>query len=161
MHAMLHRIYRVQDVAAGLAEVWEYFSNPVNLNALTPENMDFEIVRNDFERMVQGQLIGYRVRFMPLLRSRWLTEIAHVREPEYFVDEQRLGPYTFWYHEHLFESIPGGTRITDRVTYELPFGLLGNLVHAVWVGPRLKSIFDYRQTIVKNLFGSQDPDKKI
>lgn len=153
---MLHRIHRTQEVPAGLEEVWDYFSNPVNLNALTPEDMDFEIIRNDFERMVQGQLIEYQVRFMPLLRSRWLTEIAHVREQAYFVDEQRLGPYRFWYHEHLFEALPGGTRITDRVTYELPFGPLGDLVHAVWVGPRLKSIFDYRQTRISALFGAEN-----
>jgi len=152
---MLQRIHRTQDVPAGLDEVWEYFSNPLNLNALTPEDMDFEIIRNDFKQMVQGQLIEYRVKFMPLLRSRWLTEIAHVRQRAYFVDEQRLGPYRFWYHEHLFEAVPGGTRITDRVTYELPFGPLGDLVHALWVGPRLKSIFDYRQTRISALFGAE------
>lgn len=116
--------------------------------------MLFEIVRNDSTEMHPGQLIEYRVRFMPVVRSRWLTEIAHVHHQTYFVDEQRIGPYRFWYHEHGFEEVNAGTRITDRVTYELPFGLLGDLVHLVWVKQRLDNIFNYRSEKIKQLFGS-------
>ena len=104
--------------------------------------------------MHPGQLIEYRVKFMPLFRSRWLTEITHAQEPTYFVDEQRIGPYRFWYHEHLFKTVQSGTRITDRVTYELPFGLLGDLVHQVWVKNRLNGIFEYRAEKINRLFGS-------
>ncbi|MFN2146018.1 MAG: SRPBCC family protein [Anaerolineales bacterium] len=151
---MLHRLTRTQTAAASIEQIWEYFSQPANLNVLTPPDMHFEIIHNDSPRMHPGQLIEYRVKFMPLLRSRWLTEITHVRELAYFVDEQRIGPYRFWYHEHLFQAVPGGTRITDRVTYELPFGPLGNLVHVIWVKHRLNGIFNYRAQKIEQLFGS-------
>jgi ligand-binding SRPBCC domain-containing protein len=151
---MLYRLERSQTVPAKLDEVWDYFSRPENLNELTPPDMDFEIVHFDGEAMYAGQLIEYRVRFMPLLRSRWLTEIAHVREQSYFVDEQRIGPYRFWYHEHLFRPVDSGTEIGDRVSYGLPFGPLGALVHAVWVQQRLEGIFDYRAEKIAQLFGT-------
>lgn len=116
--------------------------------------MHFKIVYNQSDEMHTGQLIEYRVRFMPLLRSRWLTEIAHVEDKAYFVDEQRIGPYRFWYHEHCFESTEEGSIITDRVTYELPFGPLGDLVHMVWVKNRLDDIFNFRTEKITQLFGS-------
>lgn len=150
---MIHRLQRGQSVPAGLEEVWAYFSVPENLNELTPPDMHFRIISNTAAQMAAGQLIEYRVRFMPVVRSRWLTEIAHVRELAYFVDEQRIGPYRFWHHQHHFEPIPGGTRNRDEVTYELPFGGLGDLVHAVWVRRRLNHIFDYRQQKIAELFG--------
>lgn len=151
---MIHQLTREQVVPAPLDEVWEYFATPKNLNEMTPPDMRFEIIYGGEGAMFQGQLIAYRVQIMPLIKSRWLTEIAHVEEKVYFVDEQRIGPYRFWYHEHRFEAVDGGTRITDQVTYELPFGPLGALLHAIWVGPRLKSIFNYRREIVTTLFGA-------
>jgi len=84
----------------------------------------------------------------------WLTEIAHVREKEYFVDEQRVGPYRFWYHEHKFEPVAGGVKMTDHVTYAAPFGFLGDLVNAVWIRRRLDAIFDFRHRRIIELFGS-------
>lgn len=103
--------------------------------------------------MLQGQLIEYRVQFMPFVKSLWLTEIAHVREGSCFVDEQRIGPYRLWVHEHSFEAVDGGTQIADQVTYVMPFGFLGEIVHALWVGHRLKGIFDFRKQKVQELFG--------
>jgi ligand-binding SRPBCC domain-containing protein len=150
---MIQRLYRQQLVSASLDEVWAYFATPKNLDEMTPEDMKFEIVHSGNEKMFQGQLIEYCVQFMPLMKSRWLTEIAHVQEGAYFVDEQRIGPYRFWYHEHRFEAVEGGTQITDQITYDLPFGILGDIVHALWVRGRLKGIFDFRHKKVKELFG--------
>ncbi len=150
---MIHRLTRQQVVPAPLGEVWAYFATPKNLNEMTPPNMHFEIVHGGEVTMFQGQLIEYRVQFMPMLKSRWLTEIAHVENEAYFVDEQRIGPYRFWYHEHRFEAVTGGTRIHDQITYALPFGPLGDLVHAIWVGPRLHSVFDFRRDKIEELFG--------
>ena len=151
---MLYRLYRSQTVAAPLDEVWEYFSKPENLNELTPPDMDFEIVHYATEEMAAGQLIEYRVKFMPIFRSRWLTEIAHVEYQAYFVDEQRVGPYRFWYHEHHFTSVEAGTMITDHVTYALPFGIIGRMVHSLWVRRRLEGIFHYRAEKITQLFGT-------
>ncbi len=151
---MIHRLERKQFVPAPLDEVWAYFATPANLNEMTPPDMHFEIIQGGEGEMCQGQLIEYRVQFMPVIKSRWLTEIAHVVERSYFVDEQRVGPYAFWYHEHNFEPLENGTQIQDLVTYQLPFGVLGDIAHALWVSPRLESIFDYRQQKVTQLFGA-------
>ena len=150
---MIHRLLRQQVVPAAIDDVWAYFATPHNLNEITPPNMNFEIIHGGMEKMFPGQLIEYRVQFIPLFKSHWLTEIAHVEENHYFVDEQRRGPYRFWYHEHLFTPTNEGTQIMDHVTYELPFGLLGESVHALWVKMRLKNIFDYREIKIKHLFG--------
>lgn len=154
---MLHRLTRQQIVPAPLETVWAFFATPDNLNVITPDDLNFEILHSGSKRMYAGQLIEYRVQFMPLFKSRWLTEIAHLEEKVSFVDEQRIGPYRFWYHQHQFEPVPGGTCITDQVTYELPFGPLGELVHAVWVGPQLAYIFDTRRERVAAIFGPEPP----
>ncbi len=150
---MIHRLYHQQIIKAPLEEVWAYFATPENLNEMTPDDMKFEIIHGDEGKMFQGQTIEYRVQFMPLIKSLWLTEIAHVNEGSYFVDEQQIGPYRLWYHEHRFEAVDGGTQITDQVTYVMPFSFLGDIVHALWVKNRLKGIFDFRQKKVTELFG--------
>lgn len=140
-------------VPADLERVWAYFSTPRNLNEMTPSDMRFEFVRGGEEPMYAGQMIEYKVSILPGVRVRWLTEISHVREKVYFIDEQRVGPYRLWIHEHRFESTAQGTHILDRVTYQLPFGILGNLAHALFVRKRLKAIFDFRRRQVQALFG--------
>ncbi len=152
---MIHRLYREQVIPSPLENVWEYFCDPQNLNVITPPDMNFEILSGDGVRMYEGQLIEYRVEFIKGLRSRWLTEISHVRQCEYFVDEQRIGPYRFWYHEHMFAATPSGTVMKDRVTYAVPMGFLGDLLDGIWIAKRLKYIFEYRQKIIIDLFGGE------
>lgn len=149
---MIRTLERTQFLRADPTAVWAYFSTPQYLNALTPRDMHFEIL-GEPAPMYQGQLIAYRIRVAPGVRLNWLTEIRHVREGRYFVDEQRRGPYALWYHEHSFEPKDGGVLMTDRVTYALPFGPLGDLVHALWVGRQLRWIFDYRREAVTKIFG--------
>ena len=151
---MINYLHREQIIPAPIEAVWEFVCAPQNLNTITPPDMNFEIIAGGDAKMYEGQMIEYRVEFIRGVRSLWLTEIAHVRENEYFVDEQRVGPYRFWYHEHRFENVQGGVKMTDHVTYVLPFGPLGDVVHAVWVRNRLKSIFDFRVQEIENLFGS-------
>lgn len=150
---MIHTLIREQVIPASLRDVWRYFCDPRNLNALTPPDMNFEIVRGADTAMYEGQLIEYRVEFLRAVRSLWLTEISHVRDCEYFVDEQRLGPYCFWYHEHIFEENPSGTKMVDQVTYAVPFGFLGELLNRYWIAHRLNGIFDYRRQAILALFG--------
>ena len=149
---MIHRLHRTQVVPAPLDDIWAYFSSPKNLNAMTPPHMKFEIIHGGDNMMFQGQMIEYRVQLVPMISSRWLTEITVVEEKVFFVDEQRIGPYRFWHHEHRFETIKGGTSITDQVTYELPFGPLGDLVHSAWVRNQLKLIFNYRHEQMQEIF---------
>ncbi len=141
-------------IPAPREEVWRYFSDPKNLNEITPPDMNFEICAGGEAQMYAGQLIEYRVEFIRGLRSLWLTEIAQVRPGEYFVDEQRVGPYRFWYHEHRFEEHPAGTKMIDHVTYMIPFGWLGDMLNALWIRNRLKAIFDFRQQKITSLFGA-------
>jgi len=151
---MIHYLHREQNIPADIQSVWEYFSEPKNLNAITPPDMNFEIVAGGEERMREGQMIEYRVEFLRGIKSLWLTEIAHVRELEYFVDEQRVGPYRFWYHEHRFEKMPGGVKMTDRVTYSAPLGFLGDIVTVFWIQKKLNHIFDFRYQKISEIFGS-------
>ena len=150
---MIHYLHREQFIHAPLEKVWAYFADPKNLNAITPPDMNFEIRAGGDDAMYEGQVIEYRVEFVRGIRSLWLTEIAHVRANEYFVDEQRVGPYRFWYHEHRFASAAGGVTMTDHVTYAAPFGVLGDIVNALWIRRRLNAIFDYRTKRIAELFG--------
>ena len=151
---MIHTLHREQVIPTSVEVLWGYFSAPQNLNDMTPPDMNFQIVMGGDVKMYEGQIIEYRVEFIRGIRSLWLTEIAHVREKEYFVDEQRVGPYRFWYHEHKFEPVAGGVKMTDHVTYAAPFGFLGDLVNAVWIRRRLDAIFDFRHRRIIELFGS-------
>lgn len=150
---MIHYLQREQVIPAPREQVWEYFCNPYNLNGITPPDMNFDIIAGGDVKMYAGQLVEYRVQFIKGVRSLWLTEIAHVRHCEYFVDEQCMGPYRFWYHEHHFRDTALGTCMTDRVTYMIPFGFLGDLLTARWIRRRLDQIFDYRSRKIREIFG--------
>jgi ligand-binding SRPBCC domain-containing protein len=150
---MIHVLYREQVIPASIARVWAFFCNPYNLNTITPPDMNFEIVAGGGSAMREGQIIEYRVEFVWGVRTVWLTEIAHVRDGEYFVDEQRVGPYRFWYHEHCFEPVAEGVKMTDRVTYAAPHGFLGDAMNHLWIRGRLEEIFEYRRVKIIELFG--------
>ena len=154
VEGMIHYLEREQVIPGTMKDIWEFFCNPYNLNTITPPDMNFKIIKGGDRKLYPGQMIEYQVEFIRGIRSLWLTEITHVREGEFFVDEQRIGPYRLWHHEHIFESMNGGVKMTDRVTYVLPFWFLGDIVHAVWVGRRLKYIFDFRTQKTTELFGN-------
>jgi len=135
--------------------LWDFIATPQNLNLLTPPDLDFQIVSELPERMYNGLTIQYRIRIPWFGTHRWLTEIKHIREGMSFVDEQRLGPYRLWYHYHQVESLgTNKTKMIDHVTYALPFGLLGDIVHSLKVKQMLRDIFDYRRGKLLELFPS-------
>ena len=148
---MIQELHSSQFIPAPLGHVWTYFSDPKNLNELTPDSLRFEI-KSQPGLMYTGQMIAYRIRILPGIKVSWLTEIRHVKEEAYFVDEQRIGPYRIWYHEHRFVAQNGGVLMTDKVTYALPGGLLGELIHLVWVKRQLRQIFAYRTQKVNEIF---------
>lgn len=150
---MIYYLCREQLVPTSLEQIWGYFSDPGNLNELTPPDLRFKIISGAEGGMYEGQLIEYRVEFLPGMRSLWLTEISHVRQGEFFIDVQRMGPYRFWSHEHRFIVCPGGVLMQDKVTYAPPFGFLGDIVNALWIRRRLDEIFDYRARRITGLFG--------
>ena len=144
----------LQKLPLSLEESWFFFSSPANLKVLTPEHLGFEIT-NDLEnrKMYPGQIIAYIVRPLWGLPLEWVSEITHVQEPYYFIDEQRCGPYQIWHHEHRFASIPNGVEMSDVVYYKMPFGFLGNAFHSLKVKHDLEAIFSYRNAKLEKLFG--------
>ena len=150
---MIYTLHREQQIPAPLDRVWDYFATPRNLNEMTPPDMDFAFITGGDESMYAGQTIEYKVAILPGVRVRWLTQITHVQDEVSFIDEQRMGPYRLWIHEHRFQSVAGGVHMTDHVTYALPFGPLVDLVHGIFIRGRLQSIFDFRRAKVAALFG--------
>lgn len=142
-----------QIVHAPIEEVWSFFSTPKNLNALTPSDMAFEVTSGNVDRMYQGQIISYQIEILPKIKQSWVTEITHVQQKEFFVDEQRFGPYTMWHHEHHFQAIDAQTtQMNDIVSYKLPFGLLGKIITGKAIQNRVKAIFEYREKAVNEIF---------
>jgi len=151
---LIYTLHRQQLIPVPIERVWDYFATPRNLNEMTPPDMAFEFLQGGDEPMYAGQVIAYKVMIVPGVRVRWLTQITHVEPGKRFVDEQRLGPYRLWIHEHRFEPQPDGVQMSDLVTYALPFGPLGDLVHALYIRRRLAQIFDYRREKVNVLFAN-------
>ncbi|MEY2752566.1 MAG: SRPBCC family protein [Schleiferiaceae bacterium] len=150
----MYRIERTQVLPISLEEAWAFFSSPKNLAKITPKELGFVVHGNVPEVMYPGLFIEYTVSPLLGIPMRWVTEITHVREGSYFVDEQRVGPYAIWHHEHFFESVPGGVKMTDVVHYKVPLGILGNLVHPWLVRPKLEQIFSYRWAANERMFGT-------
>lgn len=150
----MHTLKRVSKLPIDLQTAWNFFSNPKNLKEITPEYMGFNITSAFFkEKMYPGMVITYKVTPLLTIPMRWMTEITQVKENEYFIDEQRVGPYKIWHHQHHFKAIEGGVEMTDIIDYVIPFGFLGRLLEPIVVQPKLKEIFNFREKRVKELFG--------
>ncbi|MFZ5433459.1 MAG: SRPBCC family protein [Calditrichota bacterium] len=148
----LYSIHETQTIPLSLADAWAFFSDPYNLEKITPPDLHL-VVENNVPHIIHpGMMITYRIRPFAGIASSWVTEITHVIEDRLFVDEQRFGPYRFWHHQHFFRETPGGTEIEDLVHYALPGGPLGQLVHALAVRRRLADIFAFRRAALARLF---------
>lgn len=151
----LYTLYREQRLPISLEEAWNFFSSPANLKKITPEYMGFEIISGyNEEKMFPGMIIEYIVKPVLNLPMRWVTEITHVKENKYFIDEQRFGPYKFWHHLHQFKLEDGKLIMIDKVNYSLPLGLIGRIAHSLFVRNRIEAIFNFRSKILKEIFKS-------
>jgi ligand-binding SRPBCC domain-containing protein len=149
----LHRLEYRQLLPISLDEAWDFFSRPQNLNEITPDDMQFEILTENIPRMYQGQIIQYNITPFPFVKMGWVTEITHVQDRYMFVDEQRFGPYAFWHHQHIFEEVENGVLMTDILHYRVPLGVVGKLVDQLVVERKVRSIFEYRFKVLENKFG--------
>lgn len=153
-----YQLVKTQKLPATLNEVWDFISSPANLKEITPKHMGFIITGNTGkEKMYPGMIIIYKVSPVLGIKLNWVTEITHVRELEYFVDEQRVGPYSMWHHQHKIEPIEGGVLMTDIVTYQPPLGIFGALANKMFIRNQLKQIFDYRTIALEKRFGVYAP----
>ena len=150
----IYSIKTVQNMPISLDEAWEFFSRPDNLKDITPSNLGFNIIsKHHGERMYAGQIIEYIVKPILGIPLYWMTEITQVANHQYFIDEQRFGPYSLWHHQHHFKEIEGGVEMTDIVHYKIPFWFLGEIAHALFVKKQVKNIFEYRFIATESKFG--------
>jgi len=149
----IYTLHSKQNLPISLDQAWEFLSNPSNLKTITPPYMGFKTLSGDDRDMFAGQIIQYIVTPVLGIPMKWVTEITHVQDKKYFVDEQRFGPYALWHHKHFLKEIPGGVEMEDIVDYKVPMGILGQLVHPFLVAPKLKEIFDFRTKKLIELFG--------
>jgi ligand-binding SRPBCC domain-containing protein len=150
---LVFRFSSKQQLPISVGEAWDFLSNPNNLKKITPDYMSFDVISGADRSMYAGQIIQYIVTPLFGIKTNWVTEITHLVEKEYFVDEQRFGPYSMWHHKHFIKSIDGGVEIEDIIDYKVPFGGLGRLFHPILVKPKLVEIFNFRTLKLVELFG--------
>ena len=149
----LFKLEREIDLKISKEDCCDFFSDPANLKLITPSYVGFDIVEGGDERMYVGQIIAYKVSPLLGLKMDWVTEITHVRDGEFFVDEQRFGPFKFWHHKHFLSEIKGGMKCVDIVHYAPPLSLISGIVNKLMIAPKLKQIFDFRTNFLANKFG--------
>jgi|TARA_B110000483_G_C18204244_1_gene546812 ligand-binding SRPBCC domain-containing protein len=143
---------RTQTINRPITEIWDFISSPNNLKTITPDYMGFDITSESPEKMYEGLIISYKVSPMLGIKTTWVTEITHIKEHEYFVDEQRVGPYKIWHHQHHLEKTENGTLMTDIVSYQPPFGFLGDIANSIIIKSKLNEIFNYRTKVLEELY---------
>ncbi|MGL6269861.1 MAG: SRPBCC family protein [Chitinophagaceae bacterium] len=150
----VYSIKTVQKLPVSLELAWSFFSHPKNLAEMTPEYLNLRFTNTLFgEKMYPGQVMTYKVKPLFGIPLFWMTEITQVEDKKYFVDEQRVGPYSLWHHQHHFKEIEGGVEMTDLIHYQLPLGVLGKLANSLFVKKQLNTIFDFRYKRAEELFG--------
>ncbi|TVZ55160.1 ligand-binding SRPBCC domain-containing protein [Lutibacter sp. Hel_I_33_5] len=155
-HSGIYTLETEQELKIPLEEAWDYFSSPENLANITPKSMGFNITSKVDKKAYQGQIITYKVSPVPFIKTNWVTEITQVKENDFFIDEQRFGPYKMWHHEHWFEELANGnTFMKDKISYKIPFGFLGHIAQAIFIKKQLKSIFEYRYITLEKMFNGK------
>ena len=149
----VHRLHRFQRLDATIEDAWRFFSDPRNLPLLTPPWLGFEITSPLTQGIYTGQIVTYRVRPLFGVPVTWVTEITAVEALHRFVDEQRVGPYGFWHHQHQLHTVEGGVEVEDLVHYALPLGPAGSIINRFLVAPRLHQIFAFRRRVLAEKFG--------
>ena len=139
------QLKKTQLLNTDIDTIWDFASSPKNLKEITPDNMLFNITSEGLpEKMYPGMIITYEVSPLLNIKMKWVTEITQVVEKKFFIDEQRIGPYSLWHHQHFFEEKDEGVLMTDIVTYKPPFGLLGDIANSLFIEKQLEEIFQYR-----------------
>tara|TARA_Y100000589_G_scaffold50804_1_gene42331 strand:- start:993 stop:1454 length:462 start_codon:yes stop_codon:yes gene_type:complete len=149
------QIHREQLVKTDINTLWDFMSSPKNLETITPESMMFKITsKNKDEKMYPGMIITYIVSPLLKIKLTWMTEITQVKEKSFFIDEQRLGPYTMWHHQHIFKQTEEGILMKDIITYIPPFGIIGKIANFLFIKNKVNQIFNYRNKKIDSLFNN-------
>ncbi len=152
----VYKVYFEQQLPTDIQTAWNFFSSPFNLSKITPPEMNFKITNGvqPMDKMYAGMIINYHVSPLLNIQLNWTTEITHVKENQYFIDEQRLGPYALWHHQHHFKTIENGVLMTDVLHYAVPYGVFGKLLNSWFIKNKIKAIFMHRKKAVTQIFGS-------
>ncbi len=149
-----YQFQKQQKIISTIDEIWDFISSPANLKEITPDYMGFDITTKNLpDKMYAGMVISYEVSPLLGIKTTWVTEITHIIEKKYFVDEQRVGPYSLWHHQHIIEPIEDGVLMTDIVSYQPPFGFFGAIANALILKNKLNEIFDFRTKAIESKFG--------
>ncbi len=148
----MKRLVQEQFLPISLQEAWSFFATPKNLNEVTPKELDFVITSDLPEKMYEGLIITYKIKPMLSIPVSWMTEITHIKEMEYFVDEQRKGPYNIWHHEHHFRAVEGGVMMKDILYYDVGKWILGSIASLLFVDNKVKEIFEFRKKALDDYF---------
>lgn len=151
-HSGIYTLKTEQFLNVSIDDAWDFFSNPENLAKITPPKLGFIITSENHEQMFAGQIITYRIGVFPGIKSNWVTEITQVKEKVFFIDEQRFGPYKMWHHEHHFKPVNNGVAMTDRVSFKIPFGIIGRITFWLFIRRKLIGIFSFRSQILSKYF---------
>tara|TARA_B100002052_G_C15703639_1_gene516270 strand:+ start:95 stop:559 length:465 start_codon:yes stop_codon:yes gene_type:complete len=151
---MVNKLFYSQKLPISLDEAWDFLSSPNNLKLITPESMNFKIIDWDKKKAYPGQIIQYTVSPVLGIKIKWVTEITQVIRNNYFIDEQRFGPYSFWHHKHFIKEIDNGILMDDVIHYKIPFGLIGKIFNKIYVQNKLDKIFKYRENKLNEIFGN-------
>lgn len=154
---MLHQLRFKQLLHTDIQTLWSFMSSPDNLALITPAYMNFEILtgKEDLGPMYAGQIIEYYLQPLGGIKMYWVTEITHVKEPEFFVDEQRFGPYRFWHHKHHLKEVENGVEMLDILHYQIPCGFIGRIANALIVKKKIEDVFEFRRKKLETLFNQK------
>tara|TARA_R110002050_G_scaffold75052_7_gene160959 strand:+ start:117 stop:572 length:456 start_codon:yes stop_codon:yes gene_type:complete len=148
-----YQFKRTQEIKTSVDEIWKFISDPSNLKLITPDYMGFDITSENIpSQMYEGMIISYKVSPLLGIKTTWVTEITHLKKNSYFVDEQRVGPYRIWHHQHIVKPITNGTLMTDIVSYQPPLGFLGSIANELIIKGKLQEIFEYRTNALEEIF---------
>lgn len=150
----MYKLRQEQVLDTSAEKLWQFISHPANLNEITPPELDFTIVSDVPDKMYNGLLVEYDVKLPLLGHSEWVTEIKHIVAGREFVDEQRIGPYRFWYHHHKIEEGESGVKMIDQVNYMPPYGILGKIVNKLLIRNKLRDIFEHRKQILHQRYNN-------
>lgn len=148
----IYRLTSQQWLPVNIHDAWEFFSAPENLDRITPDDLSFEIKSGAGERTFAGQIITYKIKPLLNIPMTWVTEISQCVDKEYFIDEQRFGPYRFWHHLHRFIPENNGVKMEDVLHFALPGGWPGEFIASGFVGKKVKGIFEFRGKVLQETF---------
>ena len=148
----LTQLFYEQKINTDLDNLWKFISSPKNLSKITPSYMDFKILSKVPNEMYEGLIISYTVKPILGLKMNWVTEITHIKDKKYFVDEQRKGPYKMWHHEHILIETDNGIIMKDIISYIPPFGIFGKILNILFIKKQVEGIFKYRTQVLNKIF---------